>query len=203
MPISNSIRIATCTVLSVGSCYREGLWWVQNLNGSTTLHLASEARAAAAVLPRQQLPVTARESRLSFQCGLSPYELELRLAHDPLLPVADLDSDEEVSHTLPYGVVPLTPTQHRLLVALAEPRLRSPAAVVTGLPSHRELAERLAWSDAQVRRKLDNVCDKFRREGVRGLHERDGGKKADRRMMLVEHVVSTGLVSARDLGLLD
>jgi hypothetical protein len=182
---------------------RESLWWVQNLNGSTELHLASDARAVSVIGPRQQLPLTTRTARLSFRCGLAPYELELELDADPLDTAGDASAIVEGTHTLSYGLVPLTPSQHLLLVALAEPRLRAPAAMTPPLPSHEAVANRLGWSDAQVRRKLDNVCDKFRREGVRGLHNEDGGKRTERRAVLVEHVLATGLVSGADLGLLN
>jgi hypothetical protein len=184
---------------------REQLWWIQNLNGSTTMHLAASGRASMSIEPRQQLPITTRESHLSFRCGLVPYELRLMLAADPVTVGGAIDPDRVVdgTQTMRYGIVPLTPSQHRLLVALAEPRLRAPAAVRPSLPSHRVVAERLGWSDAQVRRKLDNVCSKFEREGVPGLHADEGSRKADRRQVLVDHVVGFGLVSPDDLGLLD
>ena len=52
-------------------------------------------------------------------------------------------------------------------------------------------------------RKLDNVCDKLDRIGVKGLR---GGPKqlaTNRRARLVEYAVTTRLVTAEDLFMLD
>ena len=53
-------------------------------------------------------------------------------------------------------------------------------------------------------RKLDNVCEKLDRVGVRGLRGgRVAGAASNRRTALVEHAVSTLMVTAEDLYMLD
>ena len=52
-------------------------------------------------------------------------------------------------------------------------------------------------------RKLDNVCQKLADAGTRGLHGGPGKLASNRKARLVEHALSTRLVSERDLALLD
>ncbi|MBE3075508.1 MAG: hypothetical protein IMZ75_11300, partial [Actinobacteria bacterium] len=52
-------------------------------------------------------------------------------------------------------------------------------------------------------RKLDNVCQKLADAGNRGLHGGIGNLASNRKSRLVEHALSTRLVTARDLVLLD
>jgi hypothetical protein len=52
-------------------------------------------------------------------------------------------------------------------------------------------------------RKLDNVCQKLKKAGVRGLHGGPDRLASDRRSRLVEYAVSVRLVTASDLRLLD
>ena len=65
-------------------------------------------------------------------------------------------------------------------------------------------AKRLGWPLTKFNRKLDNVCEKLDRVGVRGLRGgRAGGAASNRRTALVEHAVSTLMVTAEDLPMLD
>jgi hypothetical protein len=65
------------------------------------------------------------------------------------------------------------------------------------------VAERLGWSLVRFNRKLDNVCDKLDKLGVDGLRGGVLGRASNRRARLVEFAISTGLVTAHDLVLLD
>jgi len=62
---------------------------------------------------------------------------------------------------------------------------------------------RLHWPITTFNRKLDNVCDKLDRVGVRGLRGGRGNLATNRRLRLVEYAVATRLVSREDLVLLD
>ena len=67
-----------------------------------------------------------------------------------------------------------------------------------------EADARLGWPLTKFNRKLDNVCEKLDRVGVRGLRGgRVEGAASNRRTALVEHAVSTLMVTAEDLPLLD
>jgi hypothetical protein len=61
----------------------------------------------------------------------------------------------------------------------------------------------LGWSITRFNRKLDNVCDKLSAAGVAGLRGTSSGQATNRRVALVEYAVSTLLVRAADLPMLD
>jgi hypothetical protein len=71
------------------------------------------------------------------------------------------------------------------------------------MPSSAEAAARLGWTMTRFNRKLDNVCDKLDRAGVKGLRGGSGGLATNRRARLVEYAVASRLVTAADLDLLD
>jgi hypothetical protein len=58
---------------------------------------------------------------------------------------------------------------------------------------------RLGWTLAKFNRKLDHLCEKLARSGVRGVHGDLGLLASDRRRVLVEHAVAVGLVRVDDL----
>ena len=64
-------------------------------------------------------------------------------------------------------------------------------------------AERLGWTLTRFNRKLDNVCQKLADAGTRGLHGGVGKLATNRKARLVEHALSTKLVTEDDLALLD
>ena len=71
------------------------------------------------------------------------------------------------------------------------------------LPSSAKAAERLGWTITRFNRKLDNVCDKLDRIGVKGLRGGPGALATNRRARLVEYAVASRLVTGDDLPLLD
>ncbi|HEY4614469.1 MAG TPA: hypothetical protein VIG75_03305, partial [Citricoccus sp.] len=101
------------------------------------------------------------------------------------------------------GPVLLTESQRALVVALAEPMLRRDGTGLSAIPSSAAAAERLGWGITKFNRKLDNVCDKLDRVGVAGLRGGGGKLATNRRARLVEHAVTSHLVTPDDLALLD
>ena len=101
------------------------------------------------------------------------------------------------------GRVSFTPDQKLLIVALAEPFLRRGQAGVAQIPSSADAAARLGWKVTKFNRKLDNVCQKVADAGTRGLHGGPGKLASNRKARLVEHALSTRLVTEPDLVLLD
>jgi hypothetical protein len=71
------------------------------------------------------------------------------------------------------------------------------------LPSSNGAADRLGWTVTKFNRKLDNVCDKLEKLGVRGLHGERGELASGRRSRLVEYAIATRLVTRDDLTLLE
>ena len=178
---------------------REGLWWVQNHSSRGSLTLESLDTASRLDLGvGGQFPVPGGSFLVAFGAGKANYELEcwamapneLRVAWDAASALGD--------GTLEFGRIPLTSEQHLLCIALAESRLLGHMVI----PSNVETAARLGWSITKFNRKLDYVCGKFATAGVRGLRGDRVDLAADRRRVLVDHVIKQQLVSIDDLGLL-
>ena len=94
-------------------------------------------------------------------------------------------------------------SQKLLILALAEPMLTREGSGMSSVPTSAQASERLGWQLTKFNRKLDNVCDKLDRLGVRGLRGGPGKLASNRRARLVEHAVFSRLVTAEDLPLLD
>ena len=134
---------------------------------------------------------------MRFTAGPTTYELVCAAAGAG----SDNGADHEVAEhtaTLDFAVVPLSDDQHRLLVVLCEPRLRGR----NELPANRAAAATLGWTQTKFNRKLDHLCSKLARAGVRGLRGEPGTLATDRRQRLVDHALASGLVTDGDLGLL-
>ena len=97
----------------------------------------------------------------------------------------------------------LTSSQFRLLVALGENTLRRAGAGSSDIPTNAAAAKRLNWSATTFNRKLDNVCDKYARAGVKGLRGGPGDLAINRRARLVEYVVAARVVRPEHLPILD
>ncbi|MBM3663942.1 MAG: hypothetical protein FJW94_13920 [Actinobacteria bacterium] len=178
--------------------HRQGVWWLQNHGSHLRLELEDlDGAGPAELMPGQQLPVTARRSAVRLAAGPANYELELGV--DVALDLGDTDVPVGTA-TVDFGAVPLSPEQHLLLVALFDSSRRNRGAV----EGNAVIAARLGWTAKKFHRKLDAVCDKLHREGVRGLRSEPGsGLNAElRRAVLVRHAVNSGLVGPGDLGLL-
>ena len=72
-----------------------------------------------------------------------------------------------------------------------------------GIPTGAQAAARLGWNVTRFNRKLDNVCDKFDRLGVRGLRGGVRSYATNRRIRLVEYAIAARIVTRADLPLLE
>ncbi|MCY1237484.1 hypothetical protein D9M72_501840 [compost metagenome] len=111
--------------------------------------------------------------------------------------------DDESGGDTTIGPVVFTDSQKALIVALAEPMLRRDGTGFSAIPSSADAARTLGWALTRFNRKLDNVCDKLDRVGVAGLRGGGGKLATNRRARLVEHAVTSHLVTAADLHLID
>jgi hypothetical protein len=181
-----------------------GLWWLENLGASIELTVVGPdgTRIRLAPLAPGAAPSTAPLATdrfvVVFRAGDLPYELEGELDRTPvpMMPVPQVPTAEQTSA---YGQVQLTDEEHRMVLLLAEPVLRNPTAGPDSLPSNREVAGKLAWPITKFNRKLDYLCTKLTRAGVRGLRGDRGAEATNRRWRLVELAVSTRLVTPNDL----
>lgn len=171
-------------------------WWVDNVGRATALTvLSAEDLSSATVGPGSALPLLHSSSSIGFRAGPASYEMHVTLEDAErrvdLGPVEDPDGPLV---TLEWGRVDLNEDQMHLLAVMCRPRLRRPSDQWAPVPSNRACAAELGWTLAKFNRKLDHLCERLQRAGVRGLHGDLGLSALDRRRLLVDHVVCSGLL---------
>lgn len=178
-----------------------GMWWLTNVGACLSATISDDrARVEAWLAPGAHLPVVFEVTVVRFTAGPTSYELSLHLDEPPF---SLSPSEVIVDGTTTLGRLFLTPDQRLLVLALAAPALEGSGRGATTLPTSAEAAARLGWPITKFNRKLDNVCQKLKRAGVRGLHGDADRVAAGRKARLVEHALAVGLVSSHDLFLLD
>ncbi|MGF3057483.1 hypothetical protein [Microbacterium sp. YY-01] len=181
--------------------HSEGLWWLANVGSRLTATVTDAAGGVQAWLsPGARLPLVFERTTVVFTAGPTTYELVVHASRPTFPPSRRLDVGEGDST---IGDVPMTLSQKLLVLALAEPFLLRDGTGMTMIPSSAVAAERLGWTVTRFNRKLDNVCDKFDRIGVPGMRGGARSFATNRRARLVEHAISTRLVTKDDLVLLD
>lgn len=178
-----------------------GVWMLSNVGTHLTATVVDDAgRLEAFLAPGAALPLVFEHMTVTFTAGPTFYSLAIRNMQ-PSFTAVPVQTAEDGDTTI--GATSLTPDQRRLIVALAEPRLRGDGRAAISMPSNAEAATRLGWTITRFNRKLDNVCQKLQRLGVRGLHGGPDRLASNRRTRLVEYAVATRLVTRDDLALLD
>ena len=181
---------------------QNSLWWLTNIGTQLSATVADEQGLVNAWLaPGARLPIVFPRTYVWFTAGSTTYEFEILLDPAPFIPV-DHDT-EDIGRTTAVGRLPFTIDQKRLIVALCEPTLRHGTRGAGWIPTSTQAAERLGWALTRFNRKLDNVCDKLDRAGVRGLHGGPGRLAVNRRARLVEHAIAARIITRADLDLLD
>lgn len=172
--------------------YEHGIWWVRNQTSSIDIHLLdSDSRSALFIAAGSAAPIPFDRSVLRAVVGPSTYELTLVCT----------DSSEGSSRARKTpGEPSLNEEQRQLLVALAEEALRGD--LEGDLPSNADVADRLGWRVTKLNRKLDHLCIKFDKLGVAGLRGSARRLATERRRLLVDHCVASGLITEDDLGVL-
>jgi hypothetical protein len=181
--------------------HHEGLWWLDNVGSRLSATIADpEGNTQAWLAPGARLPVVYARTTVLFTAGPTTYELTLENDEPTFLPTRPAEELEIGETTI--GPVTLTESQHLLVLALAEPVLNGRGSTAN-IPTSAEAAGRLGWALTRFNRKLDNVCEKLHRHGVRGLRGGPGKLAVNRRARLVEHAVASRLVVPEQLPLLD
>ena len=179
---------------------RGDLWWLSNVGTMLSATVADEFGGLQAWLaPGARLPLVFPRTVVWFTAGPTTYELEVTLSGWLFEPVRQRS---ELAGSVTVGRVSLTPDQHLLLVGLCEPVLHRQNRGGAASPTSNAVAGRLGWTPTKFNRKLDNVCDKLARLGVRGLHGDASRLATSRKARLVEYALATQLVTAADLDLL-
>ena len=180
--------------------HADGLWRLANVGTLLSATLADEDGLVQAWLaPGARLPLVFPRVSVCFTAGPTTYEF--------FVATDDAPFDAAVKDPVAYGETTsgpasFSPEQRLLLIALAEPVLRSGVRGSAAAPSSAEAARRLGWSLTKFNRKLDSVCEKLEHQGVRGLHGGPERLAANRKARLVEYVLAVRLVRLEDLDLL-
>ena len=181
--------------------FEGGFWWVANVGSRLSITVSGGAGSLQSLVgPGSRVPIVLPELSVLFTAGETTYEVEVR-SEQPVFVVPPTSADAGGEVTL--GSVTLTPSQFRLILALAEHMLRRVGSGPSDLPSNLRAAERLDWPITTFNRKLDNVCDKFSQAGVKGLRGGAGQLATQRRVRLVEYAVAARIVRPEHLPLLD
>ena len=178
-------------------------WWLENLGAHVALDLATTDGTVAHLPPctdPAQPPVTIvprGDFALTFEAGGLSYRID---GHAPARPAAAGAGEHPTGPaTATFGHVPLTDEERALLVALCRPVLLDPTAGPEDLVPNRELARDLGWPVTKFNRKLDYLCTRLTKVGVRGLQGGRGSEAVNRRWRLVEHAVASRMITADDL----
>lgn len=179
----------------------DGLWWLANRGSQLSATLSDpEGRVQSWLAPGAQLPLVLGVTLVRFTAGPTAYEVGLHLEDPPMTVAPPQRTDGDGTKTI--GHLVFTPDQRLLVVALAERSLRRPGSGFAEVPSSVAAAARLGWPLTKFNRKLDNVCQKLERAGVRGLHGGPDQLAAGRRGRLIEYALAIRLVTVDDLALL-
>lgn len=178
----------------------DNLVWLANVGSAISATIADEEGLVQSWLaPGARVPLVFPRTVVWFTAGPTTYEFEIHLTDAPFVPAA-VPETHEGSTTL--GRVTFTPDQRLLILALAEPILRRGNRGAGSIPPSAAAAQRLGWTITKFNRKLDNVCEKLTKVGVRGLVG-DGRAASNRRARLVEYALAARLITTADLAWLD
>jgi hypothetical protein len=178
-----------------------GYWWITNVGSRLSVTVSGEVGLLQSMIgPGGRLPVVLPECSMLFTAGPTTYEVNLE-APVPVFDVVHPDTTDLGELTL--GAVVLTDSQFRLVLGLCENVLRRSGSGPADVPTNAAVAARLGWPITTFNRKLDNVCDKFDRAGVKGLRGGAGRNAIGRRSRLVEYAVAARVVRPEHLTLLE
>lgn len=174
-----------------------GLWVLSNHDQRISVDISdSRSRYHAVLNPASSIPIVFRLCTVVFAAGPTTYEFDLRLStplyHEPS-PV--------LTRVLPLrpSRLELTDSQFLLVLTLAESALRFGGSGLGDMPTTATAAERLGWTQTKFNRKLDSVCEKFRRAGVSGMRGDSLSYATNRRARVVEYALSHRMITRTDL----
>lgn len=180
------------------------MWWVVNVGSQTSATVNDPGSAVHAWLaPGGRLPIVHGTTTIRFTAGPTSYEILVVLEDAATGFGPDRDAVDDGGGTETLGRLRLTDDQRVMLVVLAESALRNGMVGMADIPSASAAAQRVGWTQKKFEKKIDNVCDRLAALGVRGLKGELGNQAVSRRTRLVEYALSTRLVTADDLALLD
>ena len=187
------------TVLEEG-----GLWWLSNVGSTLTATVADDTGLFQAwIAPGARIPLALNRVLVWFTAGPTTYDFEIVVDNPAFVSAGAAPPPVDYSGEMTVGRVSFTPDQKLLMVALSEGFLSRSYPGSGKIPSSAVAAARIGWTLTRFNRKLDNVCQKLADAGTRGLYGGIGNLASSRKSRLVEHALSTRLVTVDDLALLD
>lgn len=188
----------------------QGLWRVANVGKQLSATIGDEhGHFVAHIAPGGVLPLVFDRTYLRFGAGPTTYEIQVVLPDPPFEPV-DVDELDDADDLDATGLAAetrtparLTPDQRVVVLALAEHAMQRTGSGPSPLPTSADAARRVGWPERKFNKKLDQVCRKLSKAGVRGLHGGPGDIAANRRAALVEFCLTSRIVTAADLHELD
>ena len=181
-----------------------GLWWLSNVGSTLTATVADDTGLFQAwIAPGARIPLALNRILVWFTAGPTTYDFEIIVDDPAFVSVAAEPLAADYSGEMTVGRVSFTADQKLLMVALCEGFLSRGYSGSGKIPASVVAAARIGWTLTRFNRKLDNVCQKLADAGTRGLHGGIGNVASSRKSRLVEHALSTRLVTVHDLALLD
>ncbi len=151
--------------------FANGLWVLSNVGSRLAVTVSDGAgRMQSWLAPGGRLPLVFEHTVVVFSAGQTTYELNDPPRRAGLRRGRRAGADGQTT----IGVMAFTESQKLLMLALAEPMLLRDGSGMSDIPTSARAAERLGWALTRFNRKLDNVCDKLDRAGVKGLR---GGRR--------------------------
>lgn len=182
--------------------FADGFWWIANVGNRATAHLSDRAGLSRSTLtPGARMPLVFGHTAVTFSAGQYSYEINL-LAQTPAFEQAPINHNTTVGDTT-IGAGAFTDTQLLAILAVAEPLLRRSGTGAWEVPTAVRAAQRLGWTQTRFNRKLDNVCDKLDRAGLKGVKGGPGKQALGRRAVLAEYAVNARIVTSDQLVFLD
>lgn len=181
----------------------EEVWLLANVGDQLAATVSDvDGRLEAFLGPGAVLPIVFEQTVVRFTAGPTTYEMNLEYDSPSFRPsVPSLNPSGDGATTV--GRVSMTPDQRLLILALAESALKSNGGAAAVLPTSTQAALRLSWTKTKFNRKLDNVCEKLAKLGVRGLRGDSASLASNRRARLVEYALAVRLVTRDDLNVLE
>lgn len=180
--------------------FEAGVWLVANVGTQLSATVTDDRDLFAAhIAPGGVLPLAFERVRLRFGAGTTTYEVRLELS-DPPFAAADVEDEVDSDLGAPTRMpVSLSPDQRLVVLALAEHAFHRTGSGPSSLPTSAEAGARVGWTERKFNKKLDQVCTKLMKAGVRGLRGGPGDIAANRRARLVEYCLTSRVVTVDDL----
>lgn len=143
-------------------------WMVKNIGSKLVLYIEPRDRATFSQMqlgPGGELPLPAGPSVVVFSTTQRTYEIHVDV--ERLGPAENRVADP-VATGAPATVDSFKPTfeQRVLLTELAAPLLKYPALSDSEIPSVREVATRLGWTDKKVHQKIERMRNALLSSGI-------------------------------------